>query len=87
MLKEVGRWLGIGLAGFVNVFNPEVVVIGGGAMGSGGPMLERAREEIQMRARSPGRDLVEVKGATLGSDSGVIGAVALAKEPSGEYLL
>jgi len=87
VLKEVGRWLGIGLAGFVNVFNPEVVVVGGGAMGDGELMLESAREEIQVRARPPGRDLVEVKEATLGPDSGVIGAAALAKDHSGAYLL
>ena len=87
VLKEVGRWLGIGLAGFVNVFNPEVVVVGGGAMGGGELMLERVREEILVRARPPGRDLVEVKEAILGRDSGVIGAAALAKDASGEYLL
>ena len=87
VLKEVGRWLGIGLAGFVNVFNPEVVVVGGGAMGGGELMVECVREEIHVRARPPGRDLVEVKEAILGRDSGVIGAAALAKDPSGEYLL
>jgi glucokinase len=87
VLKGVGRWLGIGLAGFVNVFNPEVVVVGGGAMRGGSHMLERAREEIHLRARPPGRDLVEVKEATLSPDSGVIGAAALAKDPSGSNLL
>jgi glucokinase len=87
VLKEVGRWLGIGLAGFVNVFNPEVVVVGGGAMGGGQLMLGAARDEIRVRVRPPVRDLVEVKEATLGPDSGVIGAAALAKDPSGDYLL
>ncbi len=85
VLKEVGRWLGIGLAGFVNVFNPEVVVVGGGAMGGGELMLESAREEVRVRARLPNRDQVEVKRAMLGPDSGVLGAAALAKEPSGNY--
>jgi glucokinase len=87
VLEEVGHWLGIGIAGFVNVLNPEVVVVGGGAMGGGELMLEHAREEIYARARLPGRDLVEVKEATLGPDSGVIGAAALARDNSGEYLL
>jgi glucokinase len=87
VLKEVGRWLGIGLAGFVNVFNPDVVVVGGGAMKYGEPMLERAREEIHLRALPPGRDLVEVKEAILSPNSGVIGAAALAKNSSGTYLL
>ena len=87
VLKEAGRWLGIGLAGFVNVFNPDIVVVGGGAMGAGELMLEPAREEVRLRARSPSRDLVEVREAALGPDSGAIGAAALARSPSGDYLL
>jgi glucokinase len=35
VLDEAGRWLGVGLAGFVNVFNPEVVAVGGGVMEAG----------------------------------------------------
>jgi glucokinase len=30
VLEEAGTWLGVGLAGFVNVFNPEVVAVGAG---------------------------------------------------------
>ncbi len=87
VLEEAGRWLGIGLAGFVNVFNPDVVVVGGGAMGAGELMLGPAREEVRLRSRSPSRDLVEVREAALGPDSGAIGAAALAKGTSGEFLL
>src|SRR5919107_4320375 len=36
VLEETGRWLGIGLAGFVNIFNPEVIPIGGGGPRGGG---------------------------------------------------
>src|ERR671921_62741 len=35
VLEETGRWLGIGLAGFVNTFNPEVIAVGGGASQAG----------------------------------------------------
>jgi glucokinase len=88
VLEEAGRWLGIGLAGFVNMFNPEVVAIGGGVAKAGELILEAARAEVQLRARSPSRDLVEVKEATLGPESGVLGAAALARDPSsGEYVL
>ena len=88
VLEEAGRWLGVGLAGFVNVFNPEVVAVGGGAMGAGELILKAARREVMLRARPPSRDLAEVKAATLGPKSGVIGAAALARDAfSGGYLL
>ena len=44
VLEDTGRWLGIGLAGFVNIFNPEVVAVGGGVMEAGELILEAARE-------------------------------------------
>jgi glucokinase len=78
VLEETGRWLGIGLAGFVNTFNPEVIAVGGGASRAGELILEPARKEVQLRASSPSRDLVEIKEATLGPESGVLGAAALA---------
>jgi glucokinase len=87
VLEETGKWLGIGLAGFVNVFNPEVVAIGGGASRAGEFVLGPARDEVHLRARSPSRDLVEIKLATLGPESGVLGAAALARSEDGEYVL
>jgi len=87
VLEETGKWLGIGLAGFVNIFNPEVVAIGGGASRAGEFVLGPARDEVHLRARSPSRDLVEIKMATLGPESGVLGAAALARGVDGEYVL
>ena len=88
VLRETGVWLGIGLAGFVNVFNPEVIAIGGGAARAGDLILDAARHEVRLRAMSPSRDLVKIKEATLGADSGVLGAAALARNSSsGEYVL
>ena len=87
VLEETGTWLGIGLAGFVNVFNPEVAAVGGGAMAAGDLILASARREMRLRARPPSRDLVEVQVATLGPRSGVLGAAALARGEGGEYVL
>jgi glucokinase len=87
VLQETGVWLGIGLAGFVNIFNPEVVAVGGGASRAGELILGPAREEVHLRARSPSRDLVEIKVASLGPASGVLGAAALARAEDGEYVL
>ena len=88
LLDETGRWLGVGLAAFVNIFNPEVVAVGGGAMEAGELILEAARREVVLRARPPSRDRAEIQVATLGPKSGVLGAAALARDAtSGEYLL
>src|SRR4051812_1731032 len=87
VLEETGMWLGIGLAGFVNIFNPEVIAVGGGAARAGEFILGPARKEVQLRARSPSRDLVEIREATLGPESGVLGAGALARGADGEYVL
>ena len=88
VLRETGVWLGIGLAGFVNIFNPEVIAIGGGAARAGDLIRDAARHEVHLRAMSPSRDLVEIKEATLGADSGVLGAAALARNSSsGDYVL
>ena len=86
VLEETGGWLGIGLAGVVNIFNPEVIAVGG-ASRAGEFILGPARTEVQLRARSPSRDLVEIKEATLGPESGVLGAAALARNGDGEYVL
>src|SRR3954471_9020793 len=87
VLEETGMWLGIGLAGFVNIFNPEVIAVGGGAARAGEFLLASAREQVQLRARSPSRDLVKIEEATLGPESGVMGAAALARGEDGEYVL
>jgi glucokinase len=88
VLDEAGTWLGVGLAGFINIFNPEVVAVGGGVMEAGELVLEPARREVRVRARPPSSDLAEVKAATLGAKSGVLGAAALARDASsGEYVL
>ena len=87
VLEEAGLWLGIGLAGYVNIFNPEVIAVGGGASRAGDLILNATRREVHLRSRSPARDLVKIMAATLGPESGVLGAAALARDESGEYVL
>lgn len=88
VLREAGVWLGIGIAGFINTFNPEVVAVGGGVVEAGDLILDPARHEAYLRARSPSRDLAQIKEATLGARSGLLGAAALARDAkTGEYVL
>jgi predicted NBD/HSP70 family sugar kinase len=80
-LDHVGRWLGIGLAGLVNIFNPELIVLGGlfGRIHPFvGPVLEH---ELDRRALDAPRRLVRVVPATLGVDAPLLGATELAFEP------
>jgi glucokinase len=76
-LAIVGRHLGVGIANYVNIFNPDVVVVGGGIMAAGELLLGVAREEAGRRALRPSWREVEVVAAELGNDAGVLGAAAL----------
>jgi glucokinase len=76
--EELGRLLGVGLTSLVNVFNPELVVIGGSVVAAGDLLLEPARREIAWRALRPQRDEVRVVEAKFAADAGVLGAAALA---------
>ncbi len=87
VLREAGTWLGIGLATFVNIFDPEVIAIGGGLSEAGDLVLEPARRELRLRSHSPSRDLVEIRKATLGVNSGMLGAAALARGEDEKYVL
>jgi len=78
VLARIGALLGAGLTTLVNIFNPELIVIGGGAAESGELLLGPARRVIAERALPPARDQVRVTGAALGPDAGLIGAAALA---------
>jgi glucokinase len=80
VIAEAGRWLGIGIVTLVNVFNPELVIIGGGASAAGDLMLDPAREVLAERALPPNREMVRVVLAHFGSEAGMMGAALLALE-------
>jgi glucokinase len=79
-LAGIGRYLGAGIATFVNVFEPEVVVVGGGFGVAGELLLGPAREVVAIEGLEPARDTVRIVEAQLGSDAGVIGAGMVAFE-------
>ena len=81
ILAEVGRRLGEGVAGLVNVLDPEIVVIGGGASEAGEILLAPLRTAFV--ASLEGADVrpeVPIVPASLGNDAGAIGAALLALE-------
>jgi glucokinase len=85
-LAEIGRSLGAGMASLVNVFEPEVVVVGGGfGVASGELLLGPAREVLAVDGLVPARDSVRVVAAELGFEAGVIGAGMIAFEALREH--
>jgi len=81
ILSEVGRRLGEGIAGLVNILDPALVVVGGGAIEAGELMLAAARDAFVASVEAPAhRPPVPLVAATLGNDAGAIGAAALALE-------
>ena len=74
VLDHVGLHLGVGIATFVNVFNPELVVLGGGFARAGDLLFEPARRYVAEHALSPARDEVKIVPALLGVEAGLIGA-------------
>jgi glucokinase len=78
VLALVGMRLGVGIANFVNIFNPEVVVVGGGVIGAGDMLLEPARSVVAQRALPPLREAVRIVPSHFGAESGMLGAAALA---------
>ena len=80
LLEDLGRWLGEGLASLVTVFDPSMVVIGGGVSAAGTLLAEPARRgfrpESAGRANRP-RPAFGI--AELGNDAGIIGAADLAR--------
>ena len=78
-VEDVGRWLGTGLAGLVNVFNPQRVVLGG-FLGTMWPLVEEiVHAELRARVMAPALDVDELIWPTqLGADGHLLGAAELA---------
>jgi glucokinase len=79
-IRSLGRHLGIGMVSLVNVFNPEVIVVGGGLVATGDLLLAPARAVVAERALVPARDQVRIVPARFGDESGMLGAAAMAFE-------
>jgi glucokinase len=79
-LTEIGHRLGAGIASLVNVFNPELVIIGGGFAEAKDLFFDSMRETLEVEALRPARDLVRVVPAQFGAEAGMIGAALVGFE-------
>jgi glucokinase len=74
ILDGIGRHLGAGIGTLVNIFNPELVVIGGGFAAAGDFVLDPAREVLQREALARAGYRVRIVRAELGTAAGLVGA-------------
>jgi glucokinase len=73
-LAEIGRRLGVGIANYVNIFNPELVVLGGGFSRAAELVVDPALEVVREQALEPSRSTVRVALGVLGVEAGLVGA-------------
>lgn len=77
-LARAGQFIGQALADFLHLFNPSIVIFGGGVSFSGPLLLDPVKESLQKHIMDPSylKDL-QITNAALGDDAGLLGALAL----------
>jgi glucokinase len=88
VFREVGQFLGIGIANLINLLRLEAVIIGGGLIGAWDIFIEELKKETTKRAFKPLSSNVKILKSTLAKDAGAIGAAGflfskIASSPSG----
>lgn len=80
LLKEMGTNLGVALTNLVNIFNPEMICLGGGLLSASQWLLPVATEFVRATALPPGNEFVHIVPAVFGPDAGMVGAGILARD-------
>ena len=86
IVKEVATYLGIAIANLVNLFNPEVIILGGTVGQIGHVLLAPIQSEVQRRAMAYPLAAVHITTSNLGPDAGAIGAAVLVLQRASELL-
>jgi glucokinase len=77
---QIGYWLGVAMADLAQIFDPQLLVVGGGVIEAGdllmGPTERTYRDQLAQRGRFP---VAELKAAETGNTAGVVGAADLAR--------
>ncbi|MBT4312393.1 MAG: ROK family protein, partial [Anaerolineae bacterium] len=78
IMEKAGENLGIALAGLVNIFNPDMIVVGGGVAQIGDLFLEPIRKTVKERSLPAATTNVRITAALLGKRSSSTGAIVQA---------
>jgi glucokinase len=79
--NDIGEKLGIAAANTVTLFNPRVLVLGGGVLTMAPSLVQRVTSVMKAYTARPALSKVEVRGTELGDQAGLVGAGLIAHEP------
>ena len=77
VMDETGMWVGIGVSNLIQLYNPEVVIIGGGISLNGDILFDPIRRTVAWRARMVPAVTAQIVPAALGDDAGICGGAVL----------
>jgi predicted NBD/HSP70 family sugar kinase len=80
VVRNAGEHLGVGIASLINIFNPGVVVIGGGVSGAFDLLQPHVERTIRKRAYAESARMTRIVRSSLGNDATVVGAALMAKD-------
>lgn len=80
VINKAATYLGVGLVNLVNIFNPEMIIIGGGLAKMGDLLLSPARQVVREKAFPVSAEAVCILPTQLGDDAGILGAAIFAFE-------
>ncbi|MCD6545849.1 MAG: ROK family protein [Thermotogae bacterium] len=72
--------MSVGITSIIHIFNPQVVILGGGMSKSADLFIPKIREKVDMRTIPSFLGTFEIVGSKLGNDAGILGAAAVALE-------
>jgi glucokinase len=77
IIQHTAEALGVGFVNIIHIFNPDMIIVGGGVTQMGPMLMEPALRIVQERAMKAPREAVQIVQAQLGTNAGLIGAGAL----------
>lgn len=80
LLRNAGRYLGIGIANIINLMSPEAIILAGGLIGAWNIYIQEAIKEASRRALKQLFDRVKIVPSSLMDDAGIIGSAGLVFE-------
>ncbi len=77
ILRDAGKYLGVGLANIINIMSPEAIILAGGLIGAWNIYIQEAIKEASRRAYKDLFDSVKIVPSSLGDNAGIIGAACI----------